>query len=161
MRKAARSITAPLYKSQPPATSSSPSTPKKRYYVYAIYVNGLIRYVGKGTNGRMHFHAIEARRINGRRALGANTDATTTTFYRNLAEAMREGAIIREEIIVGGLTDKQAYWIEKQKIEELFKQNKDQLWNTIDERLIGITLEEYRRKMQSAAGDRKVGPPPH
>jgi len=33
--------------------------------------------------------------------------------------------------------------IEKQKIEELHKHNRYQLWNTADERLIGITWEKY------------------
>jgi hypothetical protein len=67
---------------------------KKRFYVYAIYVDGVVYYIGKGSNGRIHFHAIEARRINSRRALGANTDRTATNFYRKLAEAMRHGANI-------------------------------------------------------------------
>jgi hypothetical protein len=119
---------------------------KKRFYVYAIYVDGVVRYIGKGSNGRVHFHAIEARRINGRRALGANTDRTTTNFYRKLAEAMRHGATITEEIMVEGLTDREAYRIEKQKIEELHKQNRGQLWNTIDERLVATTWQEYKRK---------------
>ena len=32
-----------------------------RCYVYAIHVNGVVRYIGKGSNGRLHFHVIEAR----------------------------------------------------------------------------------------------------
>lgn len=119
---------------------------KKQFYVYAIYVDGIVRYIGKGSNGRMHFHAIEARRINSRRARGANTDATATNFYRKLAEAMRHGATIAEQIMLDGLTNGEAYRLEKQKIEELHKQNRDQLWNTIDERLIGTTWEEFKRK---------------
>jgi hypothetical protein len=43
---------------------------KQRFYVYAIYVDGVVRYIGKGSNGRVHFHMIEARRMNSRRALG-------------------------------------------------------------------------------------------
>ena len=117
-----------------------------RCYVYAIYVNGVVRYIGKGNNGRLHFHVIEARRINSRRALGAKTDRTTTNFYRKLAEAMRHGATITEEIMVDGLTDQEAYRVEKQKIEQLHKQNRGQLWNTIDERFVGITWAEFKRK---------------
>ena len=117
-----------------------------RCYVYAIYVNGVVRYIGKGSNGRLHFHVIEARRINSRRALGAKTDRTTTNFYRKLAEAMRHGATITEEIMVDGLTDQEAYRVEKQKIEQLHKQNCGQLWNTIDERFVGITWAEFKRK---------------
>ena len=58
--------------------------------VDAIDVNGVVRYIGKGSNGRLHFHAIEARRINSRRARSAlRPDRTTTNFYRKLAEAMK------------------------------------------------------------------------
>ena len=121
---------------------------RQRFYVYAIYVAGVVRYIGKGSNGRLSFHVIEARRINSRRALGANTDCTATNFYRKLAEAMRHGATITEEIMVDGLTDREAYRIEKQKIEELHKHNRGQLWNTIDERFIGITWKEYKQKRQ-------------
>jgi hypothetical protein len=55
----------------------------KQFYVYVIYVDGVVRYIGKGRNARMHFHVIEARRINSRRARGANTERTSTKFYRN------------------------------------------------------------------------------
>jgi hypothetical protein len=137
---------------------------KKQFYVYAIYVDGVVRYIGKGSNGRVHFHVIEARRINSRRARGANTDRTATKFYRKLAEAMRQGAIITEEIMLDGLTNQGAYRIEKQKVEELHKQKRDQLWNTIDERLIGVTWEKFKRKQgkesfQRRQGHRLVGRP--
>ena len=130
---------------------------KKQFYVYAIYVDGVVRYIGKGSNGRLHFHVIEARRINSRRARGANTDSTATKFYRKLAEAMRHGATITEEIMLDGLTNQEAYRIEKQKIEELHKQKRDQLWNTIDERLIGITWEEFKRKQREESFQRRHG----
>jgi hypothetical protein len=127
----------------------------KEFYIYAIYVDGVVRYIGKGRNGRMHFHVIEARRINSRRARGANTDRTSTKFYRKLAEAMRHGAIITEEIMLDGLTNQRAYRIEKQKIEELHKHKPDQLWNTIDERLIGVTWEEFKRKQREESFQRR------
>lgn len=137
---------------------------KKQFYVYAIYVDGVARYIGKGSNGRMHFHVIEARRINSRRARGANTDRTATKFYRKLAGAMRHGATITEKIMLDGLTNQRAYRIEKQKIEELHKQKRDQLWNTIDERLLGVSWEKFKRKQreesfQRRQGDRPVGGP--
>src|SRR5256886_12835071 len=92
---------------------------------------------------RSHFHVIEARRINSRRARGANTDRTATKFYRKLAEAMRHGATITEKLMFDGLTNQRAHRIEKQKIEELHKQQRDQLWNTIDERLIAVTRKNF------------------
>jgi hypothetical protein len=33
----------------------------KEFYVYAIYVDGVVRYIGKGSNGRVHFHVIGQR----------------------------------------------------------------------------------------------------
>jgi hypothetical protein len=33
----------------------------KGCYVYAIYVDGVLRYIGKGTNGRMYAHMKEVR----------------------------------------------------------------------------------------------------
>jgi hypothetical protein len=33
----------------------------KRSYVYAIHVDGVLRYIGKGTNGRMRAHMKEVR----------------------------------------------------------------------------------------------------
>ena len=134
---------------------------KKRFYVYAIYVDGVVRYIGKGSNGRVQFDVIEARRINSRRARGANTDATPTNFYRKLAEAMRHGATITDEIMLDGLTNRQTYRIEKQKIEELHKQNGGQVWNTIDERLIGTTWEEYKRKWRSPYTKARGRPAPN
>ena len=130
---------------------------KRQFYVYAIYVDGVARYIGKGSNGRMHFHVIEARRINSRRARGANTDRTATKFYRKLAEAMRHGATITEKIMLDGLTNQRAHLIEKQKIEELHKQKRDQLWNTIDERLMGITWEKFKRKQREESFQRRQG----
>jgi hypothetical protein len=31
-------------------------------YIYAIIVDGVVRYIGKGRNGRMYTHLIEAKR---------------------------------------------------------------------------------------------------
>jgi hypothetical protein len=33
----------------------------KRSYVYAIHIDGVLRYIGKGTNGRMFAHMNEVR----------------------------------------------------------------------------------------------------
>ena len=77
---------------------------EKRFYVYAIYIDGVVRYIGKGSGDRLRYHVIEANRINRRRARGANTDATSTKFYRLLAKAIRRGAVVTEEITHPALT---------------------------------------------------------
>jgi hypothetical protein len=110
----------------------------KRFYVYSISVDGVIRYIGKGSDGRLHFHVIEAQRINRRRTRGASTDAACTMFYRKLAAALRRGASIEAVIVVNNLSEPEAYRLENEKIEELHRRKRAQLWNTIDERLVGI-----------------------
>ena len=119
---------------------------EKTFYVYAISVDGVIRYIGKGSNGRMHFHVIEAQRINRRRARGANTDVTSTTFYRKLAAALRRGATIRDAVLVNHLTEREAYRLEKEKIERLYTRKPSQLWNSVDERFIGITWKDFQEQ---------------
>jgi len=57
-------------------------------------------------------------------------------MHRRLVEAVRLGADIKEKIIVGGLTDRQAYRLETRLIAEFHKFRTDQLWNTIDERFM-------------------------
>jgi hypothetical protein len=44
--------------------------------------------------------------------------------------------MIRETIIVGGLTDAEAFQIEARLIGELHQNHPGQLWNTIDERFM-------------------------
>jgi len=68
---------------------------------------------------------------------------------------MRHGAIITEKIIVDGLTQQGAYEIEKQTTEELHQHKRGQLWNTIDERLIGVTWEEFKRKQGEKSFQRR------
>jgi hypothetical protein len=104
-----------------------------------------LRYIGKGSGDRLRHHVIEANRINSRRARGANTDATSTKFYRLLAEAIREGAVVTEEITHSNLTNTESYRIEKQLIEQMYAQNPDHLWNSVDERFFGITSADYNR----------------
>jgi len=124
----------------------------KKAYVYAIYVDGVVRYIGKGTGERIHFHMTEVERINKRYAAGANTDATSTKFYRKLAEAARRGATITGRILVHELTEPESYQIEKEKIEMIYNKDPGQLWNTIDERLIGTTWEAFKASRQRLSG---------
>ena len=116
-----------------------------RCYVYAIHVNGVVRYIGKGSNGRLHFHVIEARRINSRRALGAKTDRTTTNFYRKLAEAMRHGATITEEIMVDGLPTRRLIGLRNRRSSNSISRIVVNC-GMIDERFVGITWAEFKRK---------------
>ena len=115
-------------------TSASPRSETRSAYVYAILVDGVVRYVGKGRNARMYTHLIEAKRSAARCQVG--TTQLNPRMHRRLVEAVRSGADIKEEIIIGGLTDRQAFRIERRLSAEFHKFRTDQLWNTIDERFM-------------------------
>ena len=115
-------------------TSGPPRSETGSAYVYAILIDEVVRYIGKGRNGRMYAHLIEAKRSAAR--CGARTTQLSPRMHRRLVEAIRSGAVIKEEIIVGGLTDRQAYRLENRLIAEFHKFRTDQLWNTIDERFM-------------------------
>ena len=71
-------------------------------YVYALMVDGVVRYIGKGRNGRRFEHEKEARRINRKRAAGQKVNASL--LYNKLAKAICEGRVISND-----MTDEQAY----------------------------------------------------
>ena len=58
---------------------------------------------------------------------------------------MRRGAEVTEETTHSGLAIIEAYRIEKQLIEQMYLQNPDHLWNSVDERFFGITWADYNR----------------
>jgi hypothetical protein len=103
-------------------------------YVYVVLVDGVLRYVGKGRNGRLYSHLIEATRSAARCA--RNTSGLSPRMHRKLVEAVRAGSQVTESIIVSELTDKAAYQLERRIIGEIHKRRAGQLWNTIDERFM-------------------------
>jgi hypothetical protein len=94
----------------------------KSAYVYAIVVDGVIRYIGKGHGNRTQFHFKMMRRIARRRAVGETV--TTTHFYNRLTKAWLNGASIEVIKIAEGLTDAQAFEREIAEIAE-----RPGLWN--------------------------------
>ena len=103
-------------------------------YIYAIIVDGVVRYIGKGRNGRMYTHLIEAKRTSAR--CPADTDHLYPRMHRKLVETVRGGSQIIETVITSGLTDRAAYRLESRMIGEFHKFRAGQLWNTIDERVL-------------------------
>jgi hypothetical protein len=95
-----------------------------RCYVYAIKVDGIIRYIGKGTGNRSKRHVGHAFRIELERANGKRPKAGL--FYNKLAKAARNGSVVEDEILVSGLSDEEAYALE---IEWIAKFPAEQLWN--------------------------------
>ena len=114
--------------------SSTPRSETRSAYVYAILVDGVVRYIGKGRNGRMNTHLIEAKRSAVR--CRANTTQLSPRMHRRMVEAVKSGASIQERMIVGGLTDRQALRIESQLSAAFHRFRTDQLWNTVDERFL-------------------------
>jgi hypothetical protein len=103
-------------------------------YIYAIVVDGIVRYIGKGRNGRMHTHLIEAKRTSAR--CPANTAHLSPRMHRKLVETVRAGSQITEAVIISGLSDRATYQLESRIIGEFHKFRPGQLWNTIDERFL-------------------------
>lgn len=93
-------------------------------YVYAITVNGIVRYIGKGRRYRVLEHSRVARVINRRRANGERVKALP--FHNKLAKAIRNGATISYKIIVQGLSDKDAY---EREAAEIAAASPGALWN--------------------------------
>jgi hypothetical protein len=103
-------------------------------YVYEIRVDGVVRYIGKGRNGRMYSHMIEARRTANKP--GVKIANLSPHFRKMLVSAIRRGANIKEKVITADLTDDAAYAIEHHMIGSFHKNHPGQLWNTIDERFM-------------------------
>jgi hypothetical protein len=101
-------------------------------YIYAIVVDGVVRYIGKGRNGRMYAHLVEAKRTSAR--CPAKTAHLYPRVHRKLVEKVRAKSQIIETVIRSGLTDQAAYRLESRMIGEFHKFRAGQLWNTIDER---------------------------
>lgn len=91
-------------------------------YVYAILVDGICRYIGKGSGTRARAHMRIVRSIARKRAAGEAVRASH--FYNRLTKAWLAGSEIEEVILVDGLTHEQAYECE---IEEIA--SRTGLWN--------------------------------
>lgn len=93
-------------------------------YVYALTVDGVVRYIGKGRRYRATDHFRMARDINLRRSAGEKVRALRV--HNKLAKALREGRNLDYTILANDLTDEAAYEMEKV---EIAKAPKGQLWN--------------------------------
>lgn len=91
-------------------------------YVYALIVDGIVRYIGKGRGLRAKQHLWVANSINRRRAAGEKVKATH--FYNRLAKAVASGAKVDVRIIADGMTDEQAFAMEIREIEKA-----EDVWN--------------------------------
>ena len=101
----------------------------KGCYVYAIYVDDVLRYIGKGTNGRVYAHMREVRQ---RLTRKFKLKSVSPIFQQKLTEAVIKGAVVEEIVIADNLTSKQAYELEHRRMEEMVHDGKRaQLWNVV------------------------------
>ena len=121
-----------LLKAQTWRPTLSPS-PDNVSYVYAVIVDGLVRYIGKGRGDRMFLHLREARRLAKRRV---RINRISPFFHMMLVRALRARAAVREVILSYGLSDAEAYRVENELVGQFHKEHTGQLWNTIDERFL-------------------------
>jgi hypothetical protein len=106
----------------------------RQCYVYEIRIDGVVRYIGKGRNGRIYSHLIDAKRTASRPDVKIRN--LSLHFRKMLVSAVRRGLIIAENMVAGNLADGEAYKIEQEMIGNYHKQYAGQLWNTIDERFM-------------------------
>jgi hypothetical protein len=94
------------------------------YYVYAIVVDGVVHYVGKGKGRRMHYHRWFANDAIERQAAGLRPRKRMSFFYKKLIDAIVDGLLVEEIVIARGLTEDEA--LER----EIFEVgSRDHLWN--------------------------------
>jgi hypothetical protein len=84
----------------------------KRYYVYEILVDGLVRYIGKGSGNRACSHISIIRRI---ARDGASPKASR--FHHTLAADLLNGREVAYRFAAKGLTETEAFALEVQMIE--------------------------------------------
>jgi hypothetical protein len=115
---------------------------RANFYVYHVYVDHTLRYIGKGCNGRHRVHERIARNRHLRRAAGHKLEKDY--LYDRFAAALRRGQVITSKIIVPNLTELSAYSLERRKVRVFRKAHPGQLWNTLDGG-VGMTSEEAKR----------------
>jgi len=98
----------------------------KVYYVYAIKVDDVVRYIGKGSNDRMFEHVKQAKQLI---KDGKKSDRPPSECVKNLARAIRRSAEVSVEKWVTGLTESQAHHHEHAHVWRISKHNPGQLWN--------------------------------
>jgi hypothetical protein len=104
-------------------------TVPRGYYVYAIRVDDVVRYIGKGKGLRMYSHVKELRcRIN----RDFKLQNIGSRLQQNLTKAVLSGAKVVEQVLVDNLTETAAYKLEHDKMREYVLTGKrEQLWNVI------------------------------
>ena len=102
----------------------------KGAYVYAIAVDGVTRYIGKGRGERYWYHFRRANRINELRQDGYKVRAFK--LHNRIAKALRNGSRFQVKILQQGLSDQQGFALEIAKIAWHQVRHPGQLWNVLE-----------------------------
>lgn len=105
-------------------SSVASHSPEGRFFLYHIIVNGVVRYIGKGSGSRHLDHARKARRVNRLRTSGQSVKASR--FINRLAKALKEGALVTEAVTCRFQTEEAALVAER---EQIGMAPNGQLWN--------------------------------
>lgn len=139
-----------------PVVSNCMQTQENTAYVYAFMVDGVIRYIGKGRDRRMHAHMTIVRHIlNGRR------HRKEQVVHRRMAAAIKESADVQWAVIKSRLSDAEAFALE---IDTIASIHKDDLWNVCEggrgcssaDALERWSRPEYRAKQAEKRADPEV-----
>jgi hypothetical protein len=126
----------------------------RRYYVYAYLVDGIVRYIGKGSTCRIQQHMQIVRRIARQRASGQKVKAEY--FHNKLCKAWLGGAVIEPRFIAEAMTEDEAYERERVEVQAAAK---FQLWNQKSGGGQGVVYStELRDRIRQAALKRYQDP---
>ena len=122
-----------------------------RAYVYAISVDGVVRYIGKGSGKRVTQHLAIARRLLRVREQGQT--ARASYFHNKLAKALTSGSAITHTIIASGLSEDDAY---DREVLEIAGAQDGQLWNRWSGGSGGYFASDALRSLMSTIAKRRA-----
>lgn len=126
-------------------------------YVYAIAVDGVVRYIGKGSGiplKRAKQHLRDARRINRQRANGLRKFVVYADHQ--LAKALGRGASIEISVVSDRMTHEQAF---AKEVQIIASAPSGQLWNMSGGGDgAGQVSNETRRRLSKLASERMADP---
>lgn len=131
---------------------SSDEVLKGRIYTYAIVVDGVVRYIGKGSGYRIREHQRIARRANRVRESGGKFNACI--FHNRLAKAIRNGSRVEEVVISFFESHEDALDYEAAEVE-----SREGLWNSKSGGGENIKADDYvREKIRKSTIERYKDP---
>lgn len=112
-------------------------------YVYEIVVDGVVRYIGKGTGDRAWRHISFAEGIIRRRDAGEKIK--TQKFYNKLAKAIRANSKVEYRIVMDGIMSNKAAFAAE--VSAIASVPVGQLWNVLSGGQ-GADSEHFKRNWQ-------------